>query len=80
MDVFKTDTTISSFDKNAIATGRAALVVDDLGSTDPFEPRGVKIHGKARISHEKGYAGDAEYIEITPERYWSWGIEAPSFD
>jgi len=66
--------------KNAIATGRAALVVDDLSSTDPFEPRGVKIHGKARITHVKGHTGDGEYIEITPERNWSWGIEAPSFD
>jgi pyridoxamine 5'-phosphate oxidase family protein len=51
-----------------------------LRSTDPFEPRGVKIHGKARITHVKGDAGDAEYSEITPERYWRWGIEAPSFD
>src|SRR5262252_5024118 len=65
--------------KNAMATGRAALVVDDLATVDPWEPRGIKIHGSARITQGKGYAGTGEYIEITPERYWSWGIEAPTF-
>ena len=66
--------------KNAMATGRAALVIDDLTSTDPLEPRGIKLHGKARITQAEGYAGAGEYIEITPDRYWSWGIEAPAFD
>ena len=66
--------------KNAMGTGRAALVIDDLTSTDPWAPRGIKIHGKARITRAEGYAGAGEYIEITPERYWSWGIEAPAFD
>lgn len=66
--------------KNAMATGRAALVVDDLSSVDPWEPRGIKIHGKARITRGDGYLGTREYIEITPERFWSWGIEAPAFE
>lgn len=65
---------------NAKATGRAALVIDDFPSADPPQPRGIKIHGRVRITHGEGYLGAAEYIELTPERYWSWGIEAPAFD
>jgi len=65
---------------NAKATGHAAVVVDDLPSADPPQPRGIKVHGSARIIQAEGYLGPAEYIEITPERYWSWGIEAPAFD
>ena len=64
---------------NAKASGRAALVIDDFTSADPPQPRGIKIHGSARIIHGDGYLGQAEYIEIAPERYWSWGIEAPAF-
>jgi pyridoxamine 5'-phosphate oxidase family protein len=66
--------------KNAKATGRAALVVDDFPGAEPPEPRGVKIHGRARITQAEGYLGPGEHIEITADRYWSWGIEAPTFD
>ncbi len=66
--------------KNAVATGRVALVIDDLPSADPPQPRGIKVHGKARITLAEGYRGQAEYIEITPERYWSWGVDAPAFE
>ena len=66
--------------KNTKATGRAALVVDDFPSSNPPQPRGIKIHGKSRIVQADGYAGPGEYIEITPGRYWSWGIEAPAMD
>ena len=64
---------------NTKATGRAALVVDDFPSTDPPQPRGIKIHGKASIVQAEGRAGAGEYIEIIAERLWSWGIEAPAF-
>jgi hypothetical protein len=66
--------------KNAKATGRAALVIDDSPGGIPAQARGLKLHGRARIVQSKGYLGDGEYIEITPERYWSWGIEASAFD
>ena len=66
--------------KNVLATERAALVIDDLIRVNPWEPRGIKIHGRARITRAEGYMGPGEYIEITPDRYWSWGIEAPAFD
>jgi pyridoxamine 5'-phosphate oxidase family protein len=66
--------------KNVVATGRAALVIDDFPSADPPQPRGIKIHGKSRLMQAEGYLGAREYIEITPDRYWSWGIDAPAFD
>ena len=34
--------------RNVIATGRAAFVVDDLASVQPWSPRGVKVRGQAR--------------------------------
>jgi len=66
--------------KNSKANGRVALVIDDSPGTDPPQPRGIKIHGRARIIAANGYLGPGEYIEITPERHWSWGVEAPAFD
>ena len=59
---------------------RTDLVIDDLVGVNPWEPRGIKIHGRTRITRAEGYLGSGEYIEITPDRYWSWGIEAPAFD
>jgi pyridoxamine 5'-phosphate oxidase family protein len=66
--------------KNAKATGRAALVIDDFPRANPPEPCGIKIHGETRIIQAEAYLGAGEYIEITPERYWSWGIDAAAFD
>jgi pyridoxamine 5'-phosphate oxidase family protein len=48
-----------------------ALVVDDLASTDPWRPRGIKVHGRAAIEERDG----REMIRLVPERKWSWGIE-----
>jgi pyridoxamine 5'-phosphate oxidase family protein len=64
---------------NAKATGRAALVIDDFADGNIPQPRGIKIHGNARITQAEGYVGPGDYIEVTPDRYWSWGIEAPAF-
>jgi pyridoxamine 5'-phosphate oxidase family protein len=58
--------------KNVKANGRVALVVDDLKTVDPWRPRGVKIHGRARIVVRPD---GREIIEVQPERKWSWGIE-----
>jgi pyridoxamine 5'-phosphate oxidase family protein len=52
-------------------TGRAAVVVDDLASTDPWMPRGVEIRGRA-----EAIGGDRPAIRIYPERIVSWGIES----
>jgi len=57
--------------RNVLATGRAAFVVDDLATVDPWAPRGVKLRGGAAgLTDEQGRTS----IEITPEVIWSWGV------
>jgi pyridoxamine 5'-phosphate oxidase family protein len=65
------------------ANPRAAFVVDDLESTDPWTPRGVEVSGRAEF-HEQGgerFGGgwDSAWIRILPQRISSWGIEGPAF-
>jgi pyridoxamine 5'-phosphate oxidase family protein len=55
-----------NIDKNP----RASVVVDDLASTDPWAPRGIKVYGSVVI--EDDAAG--QRFRITPEVIWSWGI------
>ena len=54
---------------------RVALIVDDLLSTQPWRPRGVKIHGVAEVVERTGHFGPGSYLVITPTVSWSWGIE-----
>jgi pyridoxamine 5'-phosphate oxidase family protein len=54
---------------------RVALVVDDLLSTRPWRPRGIRIYGTAETQHTEGQFGPGAYIRITPTTSWSWGIE-----
>lgn len=49
--------------------GRAAIVVDDLESVDPWRPRGIEIRGRA-----EALGGPAPVIRIHPERIVSWGL------
>ena len=49
---------------------RASVVVDDLASTEPWAPRGIKVYGSVVI--EDDTAG--QRFRITPEVIWSWGI------
>jgi len=58
---------------------RVALVVDDLESIDPWNPRGVRIYGTAEIVERQGRFGRGVYLRITPEVSWSWNIEGPAF-
>jgi pyridoxamine 5'-phosphate oxidase family protein len=59
--------------RNVLATGNAAFVVDDLATVDPWQPRGVKVHGTAVIEA----AGNGKpRIRITPTTVWSWGINS----
>ena len=59
-----------------VAAGRTrvAIVVDDLASVDPWEPRGVKIHGEAALVER----GGRMQIRVAPSTHWSWGVEAPA--
>ena len=47
---------------------RAAFVVDDLASTDPWRPRGIEIRGRAEV------LSDPPLIRIHPNRVVSWGL------
>jgi pyridoxamine 5'-phosphate oxidase family protein len=59
---------------------KVALVFDDLESTEPWNPRGLKLHGRAEIVERRGRVGEGPYLRIKPEKYWSWGIERPVFE
>jgi len=50
-------------------TGRAAIVVDDLESVDPWRPRGVEIRGRGEV-----IPLPTPLIRIHPERIVSWGL------
>lgn len=53
---------------------RATVVIDDLATSDPWSPRGIKVRGSARI--ESG--PDGERFRISPEVIWSWNINEPA--
>jgi pyridoxamine 5'-phosphate oxidase family protein len=50
--------------------GRAAIVIDDLASTDPWHPRGIEIRGRG-----EAIPLPTPLIRIHPERIVSWGLE-----
>jgi pyridoxamine 5'-phosphate oxidase family protein len=52
-------------------TGRAAIVIDDLPTTDPRRPRGIEVRGRG-----EAIALPTPMIRIHPERIVSWGLEA----
>jgi pyridoxamine 5'-phosphate oxidase family protein len=55
--------------RDAQRTGRAAIVIDDLASTDPWRPRAVEVRGRAEaLLHPR------PMIRIHPERIVSWGL------
>jgi pyridoxamine 5'-phosphate oxidase family protein len=51
--------------------GRAAIVIDDIASVDPWRVRGVEVRGRAEALSEP-----LPLIRIYPERVVSWGIES----
>jgi len=66
--------------KNVVNNKRVAIVIDDLKSIDPWDPRGIKIYGIAEVIDRQGGYMDRTghtshtYIRIKPKRKWSWGI------
>jgi pyridoxamine 5'-phosphate oxidase family protein len=64
--------------KNVLSNPRAALVIDDLQSLNPWTPRGIKVRGAADIIEHQGRFGTTPYIRVKPEIKWSWGIEEPA--
>jgi pyridoxamine 5'-phosphate oxidase family protein len=50
-------------------SGRAAIVIDDLASTDPWHPRGIEVRGRG-----EAIALPTPLIRVHPERIVSWGL------
>jgi pyridoxamine 5'-phosphate oxidase family protein len=57
--------------RDARRSGRAAIVIDDLASVDPWSPRGIEVRGRAEVIEEP-----RPLIRIHPERIVSWGLES----
>jgi pyridoxamine 5'-phosphate oxidase family protein len=56
--------------RDVSVSGRAAIVIDDVVSTNPWRPRAIEVPGRAEA------VGDPHaLIRIYPERIVSWGIE-----
>lgn len=50
--------------------GPAAVVIDDLASTDPWRPRGIEVRGRA-----EAVEAPRPLIRIYPTRVVSWGVD-----
>jgi pyridoxamine 5'-phosphate oxidase family protein len=57
--------------RDVASTHVAAIVIDDLASTDPWRPRGIEIRGRAEAER-----GSSPMIRIHPDRVLSWGLGA----
>lgn len=74
IDVSGRDLTNTKKFRDATRTRRAALVVDDLASTNPWRPRGIEVRGRA-----EAIEGPQPVIRIYPERIVAWGIDTGGF-
>ncbi len=58
----------------AAGNTKVSLIIDD---EETHEPRGIKLHGIARIVQRPGRLGMTEYLAVRPTVSWHWGIEGP---
>lgn len=56
--------------RDVARSGRAAIVIDDLASTDPWRPRAIEGRGQA-----EAIARPQAIIRIHPQRIISWGLD-----
>jgi pyridoxamine 5'-phosphate oxidase family protein len=56
--------------RHLLENPRATIVIDDLASIEPWQPRGIKVRGSAVLEDDNG----KPRIRICPEVIWSWGI------
>ncbi len=62
--------------RNVLAgNSRAAFIVDDLESIDPWRPRGIRVYGRIELVGAAGEPPQGGRFKLTPETSWSWGIE-----
>lgn len=55
--------------RDVARSGRAAIVVDDIASLDPWHVRGIEVRGRAETVTDPEPA-----IRIYPERIVTWGL------
>jgi pyridoxamine 5'-phosphate oxidase family protein len=55
--------------RDVARSGRAAIVIDDLASVDPWRPRAVEVRGRA-----EAVSDPVPIIRIHPDRVVSWGL------
>jgi pyridoxamine 5'-phosphate oxidase family protein len=71
--------------KNVLKNNKVAIIIDDLKSVDPWDPRGIRIYGIADVvTRQGGYMestghSNPQYIRISPKKKWSLGTEEPVF-
>ena len=71
--------------RNVLKNNKVAIVVDDLKSIDPWDPRGIRIYGTADIvTRQGGYMENTDqpnpqYIRVNLKKKWSWGVAEPVF-
>ena len=56
--------------RDVARSGRAAIVIDDLASTNPWHPRAVELRGRAEAIN-----GPEALVRIHPDRVVSWGLD-----
>jgi len=69
IDVGGVDLEQSKKFRDVARSGRAAIVIDDVESTDPWRPRAIEVRGRA-----EAIALPTPLIRIHPERIVSWGL------
>jgi pyridoxamine 5'-phosphate oxidase family protein len=55
--------------RDVARSGRAAIVIDDVESVDPWRPRGVEVRGRG-----EAIMLPTPLIRLHPERIVSWGL------
>jgi pyridoxamine 5'-phosphate oxidase family protein len=55
--------------RDVARSGRAAIVIDDLATTNPWRPRAVEVRGRAEAIEDP-----RPMVRIHPDRVVSWGL------
>jgi pyridoxamine 5'-phosphate oxidase family protein len=72
IDVTGRDVSATKKFRDVRRSGRAAIVIDDLASINPFRPRAIEVRGRA-----EAIGGPNSLIRIHPDRIVSWGLQPP---
>lgn len=69
--------------RDVAATGRAALVVDDVAPGGGWNLRGVEVRGSAEALSSGGGEVNADFdeelIRIHPKRVVGWGLDSDAY-